>query len=146
MVLARRSALSVDMPPLPLSLMAASRQVNHRCFHYLLAWSPHDAFLGSSPERLYHRHGRCLDTEALAGTVACDPDPQQASRQESSFIRRHEPFARQWYAGSAGYLTAGETEFCVALRPGVGSSYLALCRRRYCEGIRCRSRMAGSGK
>lgn len=199
-VLARRSALSVDLLPSPLSLMAASRQVNHRCFHYLLVWSPHDAFLGSSPERLYHRHGRRLDTEALAGTVACDPDPQRASRQAAwlmadeknqrenllvvddicqrlrqaalaldvsgpeviplrtvqhlrrviqgdlqyaddsrclallqptaavaglpprpaaAFIRHHEPFAHQWYAGSAGYLTAGESEFCVALRPGV---------------------------
>ena len=34
----------------------------------------------------------------------------------AAFIRHHEPFARQWYAGSAGYLTAGESEFCVALR------------------------------
>ncbi|MFT4463664.1 MAG: chorismate-binding protein [Sodalis sp. (in: enterobacteria)] len=53
----------------------------HRCFHYLMAWSPHEAFLGSSPERLYHRDDRRLNTEALAGTVACDPDPRQAAEQ-----------------------------------------------------------------
>lgn len=203
-VLARRSTLRMDMPPSPLALMAASRQVNHRCFHYLMAWSAHEAFLGSSPERLYHRDHRSLNTEALAGTVACDPDPRQAAEQAAwlmadeknqrenllvvddicqrlrqaaraldvsgpeiirlrtvqhlrrgiqgdlphaddslclallqptaavaglprqpaaAFIQRHESFARRWYAGSAGYLTLDESEFCVALRCARVSSH-----------------------
>lgn len=161
-MLARRSTLRVEMPPSPLALMAASRQVNHRCFHYLMAWSAHEAFLGSSPERLYHLDDRRLDTEALAGTVACDPDPRQAARAldvsgpeiirlrtvqhlrrgiqgdlqhaddslclallqpTAAFIQRHEPFARRWYAGSAGYLTLDESEFCVALRCARVSSH-----------------------
>jgi menaquinone-specific isochorismate synthase len=29
---------------------------------------------------------------------------------------RHEPFTREWYAGSAGYLSLAQSEFCVALR------------------------------
>ncbi|WP_024552503.1 chorismate-binding protein, partial [Franconibacter helveticus] len=32
------------------------------------------------------------------------------------FIGEHEPFIRGWYAGSAGYLSLQQTEFCVALR------------------------------
>ncbi|CAM6625917.1 isochorismate synthase MenF [Leclercia adecarboxylata] len=32
------------------------------------------------------------------------------------FIARNEPFDREWYAGSAGYLSLAQSEFCVALR------------------------------
>jgi menaquinone-specific isochorismate synthase len=31
-------------------------------------------------------------------------------------ITQYEPFAREWYAGSAGYLSLKQSEFCVALR------------------------------
>lgn len=41
----------------------------------------------------------------------------------AAFIQRHEPFARRWYAGSAGYLTLDESEFCVALRCARVSSH-----------------------
>ncbi len=39
--------------------------------------------------------------------------PRQAARE---FIENNEPFDREWYAGSAGYLSPGQSEFCVALR------------------------------
>ena len=54
---------------------------------------------------------RCLlqlqPTAAVAGL------PRRSAR---AFIQRHEPFAREWYAGSAGYLSLAQSEFCVALR------------------------------
>ena len=33
-----------------------------------------------------------------------------------NFIHQHEPFEREWYAGSAGYLSIWQSEFCVSLR------------------------------
>ena len=33
-----------------------------------------------------------------------------------AFIDRVEPFNREWYAGSAGYLSRRQSEFCVTLR------------------------------
>lgn len=33
-----------------------------------------------------------------------------------NFITRHELFTRGWYAGSAGYLSLAQSEFCVSLR------------------------------
>ncbi|SAJ20509.1 menaquinone-specific isochorismate synthase [Enterobacter cloacae] len=39
--------------------------------------------------------------------------PRQAARE---FIAKVEPFDREWYAGSAGYLSRDQSEFCVALR------------------------------
>ncbi|HEY0209859.1 isochorismate synthase [Acerihabitans sp.] len=196
-VLARRTRLGFRGHLNPHALMAASRRVNHDCYHYMLAWSAQSSFLGSSPERLYLRRGERLDTEALAGTVASQSPSANAgqlarwlmnddknqrenllvvddicqrlqaavdtfdvmppeivrlrtvqhlrraitarlnSRDDArclsmlqptaavaglprdaarAFIARHEPFDRQWYAGSAGYLSRERTEFCVSLR------------------------------
>lgn len=54
---------------------------------------------------------RCLfqlqPTAAVAGL------PREQARL---FIEHHEPFVREWYAGSAGYLSLRQSEFCVALR------------------------------
>lgn len=33
-----------------------------------------------------------------------------------AFIQQHEPFKRQWYAGTLGYLSPNKAEFCVTLR------------------------------
>lgn len=196
-VLARSTLLTLANPLFAPALMAASRKVNHRCYHFMMRFDAHSAFLGSSPERLYLREGRHLLTEALAGTVASHTDERQArtlaqwllqdakNQQENllvvddicqrlqggasavdvlppevvrlrkvqhlrrriegqlnrgddadclqrlqptaavaglprqaarDFIRQHEPFSRHWYAGSAGYLSITQSEFCVALR------------------------------
>ncbi|KAA9000008.1 isochorismate synthase MenF [Affinibrenneria salicis] len=196
-VLARATRLQLVAPLAAATLMGASRAVNHRCFHFMLIQREHQAFLGSSPERLYRRSDNQLETEALAGTVVSDNDAQRAQaladwllqdeknqcenmlvvddicqrlrqsaltldvmpaevirlrkvqhlrraiqaglrtasdsdcllalqptaavaglprRAAMRFIREHEPFARGWYAGSAGYLSRRQSEFCVALR------------------------------
>ncbi|MBF7982785.1 isochorismate synthase MenF [Rahnella laticis] len=196
-VLARKTTLTLSQPLNACAFLAASREVNHRCYHFMLAFTPQQAFLGSSPERLFLRDHTELFTEALAGTVANHPDddeaqtlgewllndgknqrenllvvddicqrlqggahsldvmpaeilrlrkvqhlrrsihgelaeaddagclqrlqptaavaglPRQAARE---FIARYEPFDRQWYAGSAGYLSTEQSEFTVALR------------------------------
>ncbi|WJV55112.1 isochorismate synthase MenF [Prodigiosinella aquatilis] len=194
---ARATTLTLDTPLRATTFMAASRAVNHRCYHFMLAFDAHQAFLGSSPERLYLRQINQLETEALAGTVASDRDDRRAAEladwlmndvknqcenmlvvddicqrlrqsaltldvmrpevvrlrkvqhlrrsiqvtlREASdrvclhllqptaavaglprvaarqFLAQHEPFDRRWYAGSAGYLSRQQSEFCVALR------------------------------
>ncbi|ATA24865.1 isochorismate synthase [Brenneria goodwinii] len=196
-VLARATTLTLDRPLQATTFMAASRAANHRCFHFMLAHDARQAFLGSSPERLYRRCDERLETEALAGTAASDKDANKtaaladwlmkdtknqcenmmvvddicqrlrrsarsldvmppeiirlrkvqhlrrailAELKERSdavclddlqptaavaglpravarrFIAEHEPFERGWYAGSAGYLSLQQSEFCVALR------------------------------
>ncbi|MGP2424920.1 isochorismate synthase MenF [Yersinia sp. 2538 StPb PI] len=196
-VLARATQLTLDKPLSSGAFMAASRQVNHHCFHFMLRFDARRAFLGSSPERLYLRQQLHLETEALAGTVSSAETPEQAAeladwlmhdeknQRENllvvddicqrlqggvaavdvmppeiirlrkvqhlrrcihaqltrasdtdclqrlqptaavaglprnvarQFIAQYEPFSRGWYAGSAGYLSAKQTEFSVALR------------------------------
>lgn len=196
-VLARASDLRFNRKVSAAALMAASRRVNFSCYHFYMAFSKHDVFLGSSPERLWRRIDSALRTEALAGTIENHPDDHRAwllgqwlladdkNQRENLlvvedicqrlekigdgydvlppqvlrlrkvqhlrrciwttlhkpddalclaqlqptaavaglprdaarvFIGRHEPFSRDWYAGSAGYLSRKQTEFCVALR------------------------------
>ncbi|CQJ49721.1 TPA: isochorismate synthase MenF [Yersinia enterocolitica] len=73
-VLARATRLMLDKPLSCGAFMAASRQVNHHCFHFMLRFDGLRAFLGSSPERLYLRQLHHLETEALAGTASNDED------------------------------------------------------------------------
>jgi menaquinone-specific isochorismate synthase len=54
---------------------------------------------------------QCL--HVLQPTAAVAGLPRQAAR---AFIQNVEPFDREWYAGSAGYLSPEQSEFCVALR------------------------------
>lgn len=196
-VLARATDHRFDRPVNAASLMAASRRVNHHCFHFCMAFDAQQAFLGSTPERLWRRRGTALRTEALAGTVASHQDPLEAQasgdwlmaddknqrenmlvvedicqrlqrvvstlevlppqivrllkvqhlrrciwteleseddaqclsllqptaavaglpRQAArTFLQQVEPFEREWYAGSAGYLSLHQSEFCVSLR------------------------------
>ncbi|MCU6670319.1 isochorismate synthase MenF [Enterobacteriaceae bacterium H4N4] len=196
-VLARATDLQFDGAVSPAALMAASRQVNFQCYHFLMRSNADNAFLGSSPERLWRRRGSLLRTEALAGTVASHHDDAHATRLGNwlmhddknqrenmlvvedicqrlqhdcgvldvlppqivrlrkvqhlrrciwtalqqpddeqclmllqptaavaglprqaawDFIAQNEPFDREGYAGSAGYLSLAQSEFCVALR------------------------------
>lgn len=196
-VLARKTTLTLSQPLNAAAFLAASRAVNHHCYHFMLAFTAQQAFLGSSPERLFMRENHELSTEALAGTVAGAVEnrqahelgqwllkdaknqrenmlvvddicqrlqgsahsldvmpaevlrlrkvqhlrrsihavlthtddanclqrlqptaavaglPRQAARD---FITHHEPFDRQWYAGSAGFISLARSEFAVALR------------------------------
>ncbi|WP_446027714.1 isochorismate synthase MenF [Lelliottia amnigena] len=196
-VLARATDLQFDQRVTAIALMAASRRINHNCYHFCMMFDAQNAFMGSSPERLWRRRGKRLRTEALAGTVASHADDAQSHRlgewllnddknqrenmlvvedicqrlqhhtqalevlpaqivrlrkvqhlrrciwtelktaddeqclhllqptaavaglprdPARAFILRKEPFEREWYAGSAGYLSPEQSEFCVTLR------------------------------
>ena len=49
----------------------------------------------------------------LQPTAAVAGIPRALARE---FIQQNEPFEREWYAGSAGYLSLRQSEFCVSLR------------------------------
>ncbi|EOU7303783.1 TPA: isochorismate synthase MenF [Citrobacter freundii] len=49
----------------------------------------------------------------LQPTAAVAGIPRELARE---FIQQNEPFDREWYAGSAGYLSLRQSEFCVSLR------------------------------
>ena len=68
-VLARKTTLQLDAPISAAQLLKASYLQNHDSFHFMLVFDFKHSFIGSTPERLYSRHGSELHTEALAGTI-----------------------------------------------------------------------------
>lgn len=199
-VLARRTRLTLPSTSFSAAwLLKESRQHNHHCFHFMIAIDATRSFIGSTPERLYYRHGDKIFTEALAGTIGRGSDEhedevlanwlladsknitenqyvvddilqrlspycekinidsqaslirlrkvQHLKREISAqltssaeqgalldalqptaavaglprtaamdFIQTHELFQRGWYAGSVGYISHQQAEFCVAIR------------------------------
>ncbi|WP_419843804.1 isochorismate synthase, partial [Actinobacillus pleuropneumoniae] len=68
-VLANAKTLQFENELSAYDLLAASQTTNLGCYHFIWAENVESAFLGSSPERLYHRKGNQFHTEALAGTA-----------------------------------------------------------------------------
>ncbi|MEZ6930089.1 isochorismate synthase MenF [Aeromonas sp. S16(2024)] len=71
-VLSRESVLTRqhgDDPLCPWSLLTQWASHAQECFHFGFQFSPEQAFIACSPERLYRREGSHLFTEALAGTI-----------------------------------------------------------------------------
>ncbi|UKH22743.1 isochorismate synthase MenF [Actinobacillus pleuropneumoniae] len=68
-VLANAKTLQFENELSAYDLLAASQTTNLGCYHFIWAENVESAFVGSSPERLYHRKGNQFHTEALAGTA-----------------------------------------------------------------------------
>lgn len=67
-VLSRKTSLRLSDVPSPFDLMGQLKQVSTDSFDFCLQPAPHCAFLGSTPELLYRREGRTINSEAIAGT------------------------------------------------------------------------------
>jgi menaquinone-specific isochorismate synthase len=67
-VLARQSRLEFTAPLHPPSLLLSLQPQNPHSYHFCFQLNPKVAFIGTSPERLYARQDRTLQTEAIAGT------------------------------------------------------------------------------
>jgi menaquinone-specific isochorismate synthase len=93
-VLARRRTLEGGSPVDALALLDALCAGQSDTFRFLVQPSPHTAFLGASPERLYRRRGLDLRTEALAGTRARGDAPA-ADAQLAEALRRSEKDRRE---------------------------------------------------
>ncbi|HEM7186741.1 TPA: isochorismate synthase [Providencia rettgeri] len=78
-VMARETKLTLSKPIAVAEFLAQSQQVNHHCYHFMMAFNAQSGFISSTPERLYLRQNEQLNSEALAGTVANDPDDAVAA-------------------------------------------------------------------
>jgi menaquinone-specific isochorismate synthase len=67
-VLARRSILTFTHNIQPQSLLQFLQPNNPHSYHFCFQINHTTAFIGTSPERLYYRQDRFLQTEAIAGT------------------------------------------------------------------------------
>jgi menaquinone-specific isochorismate synthase len=95
-VLARQTILTFAEPLQPQSLLLALQPHNPHSYHFCFQINPHTAFIGTSPERLYHRHDRFLKTEAIAGTrhrgasIEIDLELSDALQTSAKDLREHQ--------------------------------------------------------
>ncbi len=82
-VLARRTTFDFGGPVAGVCLLNKLREHTPSCFHFLIQPDTASAFVGASPERLYRRRGRRLESEAVAGTRA-----RGATRQQDRDLAR----------------------------------------------------------
>jgi menaquinone-specific isochorismate synthase len=93
-VLARETNLAFDAPLDPAPMLARLIQATHDCYLFCFQPKAGAAFFGASPERLFKRRGRHLETEALAGTRARGETPEKDAALSDTLLSskkdRHE--------------------------------------------------------
>ncbi|MGO3056491.1 isochorismate synthase [Halomonas sp. AOP43-A1-21] len=76
-VLSRETCLRSSEIPSPWALLSHWQAGAADCFQLGIQFTPHEAFIGCPPERLYRRKGSHLASEALAGTTPRGRTAQQ---------------------------------------------------------------------
>lgn len=83
-VLSRRTRLAFSDSLDAFALLKRLQEGTPNCFHYGFQFDPDVAFVGASPERLFHRSGQYIRTEAVAGTcVRGDTEAEDARALDS---------------------------------------------------------------
>ena len=88
-VLANESLFESQQPINAKDFLAESEKKNTGCYHFLYAENADRTFVGSTPERLFERHGAQVKTEALAGTAPMSDDAAQ-NREQGEWLL-HDP-------------------------------------------------------
>ncbi|OTA21189.1 isochorismate synthase [Xenorhabdus beddingii] len=101
-VIARKTELTLNSPLPAAQLMAASRGVNHHCYHFILAFSANHAFLASTPEWAQwlledqkNQHENLIVVDDICqrlqgGVVSVDVAPPDVIRlRKVQHLRRH---------------------------------------------------------
>jgi menaquinone-specific isochorismate synthase len=79
-VLSRRATLNFDQPPNPIALTQRLKETTHDCFVFCFDFGSSTAFLGATPERLFLRKDKLLQSEVVAGTRARGETPDADER------------------------------------------------------------------
>jgi menaquinone-specific isochorismate synthase len=111
-VLARRTALHCDGAVDALGILAALAEQTPRCFHFYFNPGGQAAFIGATPEQLFHRDGRTVHSEALAGTRPRGETQEEDRRLEGELLAsakdgREHGFVDSYVRAALGRMTRG---------------------------------------
>lgn len=132
-VLARESVFRLDHAPEPAALLRRLAQSLPRAYHFCFQPERGTAFIGATPERLYLRHGRHIESEALAGTRprGKSPDEDRAFGEEllsDDKERREHQFVVEFVRGALERLCRQ-----VHVEGDVALMQLPHCQHLFCE-------------
>ena len=136
-VLARRTELGFSGEVDAVLLAERLETATPGCFHFYVEPEKGTAFLGASPERLFRREGRAIQSEAVAGTR-----PRGASEADDALLRE-ELLASEKDLSEHAYVRMSIDEalgaLCEELEVGQDISEMKLARGRH-----LRSRVRGT--
>jgi len=115
-VLARKTSLHFKKAPDPWVMLRQLKAVTPNSYHFAFQFKK-TVFLGASPERLYRRYQRSIESEALAGTMPVSTDPKLLQDSDKN---RHE------HALVVDAINASFKEFCVNFSHEKGPGILTL--------------------
>jgi menaquinone-specific isochorismate synthase len=115
-VLARKTSLYFKQAPDPWAMLRQLKAVTPDSYHFAFQFKK-TVFLGASPERLYRRYARCIESEALAGTMPKSTRPKQLQNSDKN---QHE------HAFVVDAINASFKEFCTVFNRGKTPSILTL--------------------
>lgn len=128
-VLARRSEIGfseeVDAALLAESLEAATPD----CFHFYVEPDKGVAFLGASPERLFRREGRAIESEAVAGTRPRGTSEADDAELRDELLGSEKDLSEHAYVRTSIQETLGA--LCEELEVGEDISEMRLARGRH---------------
>jgi menaquinone-specific isochorismate synthase len=126
-VLARKALFKFAKTFDPVYLFKQLVEVKPDCFHFYFQPSLHHAFLSATPERLYHREGHTIFSEAVAGTRPAggeNDDQMAAELAASEKDQREHEYVRQ----SIGEVLA---PLCTDLHTDEHTTIMRLTRRMH---------------
>ncbi|MDE1920348.1 MAG: isochorismate synthase [Candidatus Omnitrophica bacterium] len=82
-VLARKTVLDFQQVPDPWAMLRQLKAVTPNSYHFAFQFK-NKVFLGASPERLYQRFQRSIESEALAGTMPKSAAPSLLQKSEKN--------------------------------------------------------------
>ncbi|MCP5108271.1 MAG: hypothetical protein GY950_33100, partial [bacterium] len=85
-VLARKVELHFENTLDPIAILASLKRLPSNRYDFMFQFDGKNAFVGSSPERLYKRTGRAIQSEALAGTRSRGEKEKDDLRQAKELI------------------------------------------------------------
>ncbi len=136
-VMARRSDLVFSNAPDPFNVLRALAAQTARAYHFCIEPEPGTAFLGASPERLFLRKARFIESEAVAGTAPRGATEEEDRRLASSLLEDDKELREHAFVVEA--VRAALDPLCATLHADTGTSVLKLpaCQHlfRRIEGI-----------
>jgi len=115
-VLARKTSLHFKQPLDPWAMLRQLKAVTASSYHFAFQFKK-TVFLGASPERLYRRYQRSIESEALAGTMPKSTDPKALLNSDKN---KHE------HALVVDAINASFKEFCTSYNQDKEPSILTL--------------------
>ena len=112
-VLARKTSLHFKQPLDPWAMLRQLKAVTPNSYHFAFQFKK-TVFLGASPERLYRRYQRSIESEALAGTMPRSTDPKTLQNSDKN---------KREHALVVDAINASFKEFCASFdrdkEPGI---------------------------